>query len=65
MFLARSGLRQVEGVPILDTISILLKMTEMMVRLKQITGTFVSRRLGFATPPKDIMKQLLEGYGIK
>lgn len=32
-----------EGVPILNGISALVKMTEMAVRLKEVTGVFVSR----------------------
>ncbi|MEK7353598.1 MAG: aspartate/glutamate racemase family protein [Chloroflexota bacterium] len=64
LFLAKSGLRQIDGVPVLDTISVAVKMTEMLVRLKDITGTFVSRRLSFATPPEEIMKELLKDYGL-
>ena len=64
LFLAKSGLRQIEGVPVLDTITVAVKMTEMLVRLGEITGTFVSRRLSFASPPEDILKQLLKDYGI-
>jgi allantoin racemase len=57
LFLARSGLKEVDGVPVLDTISIAIKMTEMMVKLRQITGTFVSRRLSFASPPAEMLKE--------
>ena len=64
LFLAKSGLNQVDGVPVLDTISLAVKMTEMMVKFGKITGTFVSRRLSFASPPDDILKQLRQDYGI-
>ena len=65
LFLAKSGLRQIEGVPVLDTTSVAVKMTEMLVGLKEVTGTFVSRRLSFASPPPDILKQLLKDYRIE
>ena len=64
LFLARSGLHKINGVPVLDTVSVAVKMTEMMVRFGEITGTFVSRRLSFASPPADILKELLRDYGI-
>ncbi len=64
LFLAKSGLRQINGVPVLDTVSVAVKMTEMLVRLGEITGTFVSRRLSFASPPEDILKELFKDYGI-
>jgi len=64
LFLAKSGLNQIDGVPVLDTISIAVKMTEMMVRLEKLTGTFVSRRLSFAAPPEDVLKELRKDYGI-
>ena len=49
---------------VLDTISIAVKMTEMVVKLGKITGTFVSRRLSFASPPQDILKELRKDYGV-
>ncbi|MFC1947893.1 aspartate/glutamate racemase family protein [Chloroflexota bacterium] len=64
LVLAKSGVNQIDGVPVLDTISIVIKMTEMMVRLGNITGTFVSRRLSFASPPNDILKELRNDYKI-
>lgn len=65
LFLARSGIRQIDGVPVLDTISIAIKMTEMVVKLRKITGTFVSRRLSFAAPPEAILQEVCRDYGIK
>ncbi len=65
LFLARSGLREVEGAPVLDTITIAVKMTEMMVRLAATTGTFVSRRLSFASPPDALLDEICRDYGIE
>jgi Asp/Glu/hydantoin racemase len=64
LFLARSGMNQVDGVPVIDTITTAVKMTEMMVRLGKLTGRFVSRRLSFASPPEEILKELREEYEI-
>jgi allantoin racemase len=64
LFLARSGLRNVDGVPVIDTVAVAVKMAEMMVGLNQITGTFVSRRLSFARPPEDVLRRVSEDYGV-
>ena len=64
LFLAKSGLGQIDGVPVLDTISIAVKVTEMMVKLNKITGTFVSRRLSFSSPPEEMLKRVISEYGI-
>src|SRR3990172_762603 len=44
----------VDGVPILDGVAAIVKMTEMAVKLRQITGVTVSRRLLYAQPPADL-----------
>lgn len=64
LFLARSGLHEIDGVPVLDTITVALKMAEMMVGLNRITGTFVSRRLSFARPPQETLDQIRKDYEI-
>ena len=64
LFLAKSGLKEIDGVPVLDTITIAVKVTEMMVKLKELTGTFVSRRLSFASPPEEILRQVMQDYGL-
>ncbi|MEE8413666.1 MAG: aspartate/glutamate racemase family protein [Dehalococcoidales bacterium] len=64
LFLARSGLRQIDEVPVLDTISVAVKMTEMFVKLRDITGTFVSRKQSFTAPSENILKEILKDYGI-
>ena len=64
LFLAKSGLKEIDGVPVLDTISVSVKTAEMMVGLRGVTGTFVSRALGFARPPEDILGQVRGDYGV-
>ena len=64
LFLARSGLRNIDGVPVIDTITVAVKMAEMMASLNKVTGTFVSRRLSFARPPEEILQRVREDYGV-
>jgi allantoin racemase len=65
LFLARSHLHEIDGVPVIDTVSVAVKTAEMMVKLRDITKTFVSRRLSFSRPPDDILRQISSDYGIK
>lgn len=64
LFLAKSGLHEIDGVPVLDTISIAVKTAEMMVKTSKITGTFVSRRLSYARPSEEMLDQIRQDYGI-
>lgn len=64
LFLARYGLREIEGVPVLDTIAIAVKAAEMMAKLKEITGTFVSRRLTYARPSDEVLRQIRKDYDV-
>jgi len=65
LFLARLGVREIDGVPVIDTISVAVKMAEMMVKLKNITGTFVSRRLTYARPADETLKQIIKDYDVQ
>ena len=65
LFLARSGLHQIDGAPVIDTISASLKMAEMLVKMGWIMGAFVSRRGSFLRPPDDLLKQVSRDYGIE
>jgi allantoin racemase len=64
LFLARFGLHEIDGVPVIDTISVAVKTAEMMVKTSKITGTFVSRRLTYARPPDEMLDQIRADYGI-
>ncbi len=64
LFLARSHLHEIDGVPVVDTVSVAVKMAETMVKLNSITHTYVSRRLSFAAPPDDVLEQIRKDYGI-
>ena len=65
MLLARAGLSDVDGVPVLDAVAATLKVAEMMVGLRRATGVRPSRRGYFqAAPPRDRVRELLGFYGL-
>ena len=49
----------VEGAPVMNGIPILVKMTEMAVKLRRLTGLNVSRTSDFALPPDEIIDQFV------
>ncbi len=51
---------QVEGVPVLDGLSVLIRATEMAVELRELVGTGVSRAGAFIQPPVEIIDELLQ-----
>lgn len=51
------------GVPILNGITNLVKMGEMAVRMKRLTGAFTSKRGMYAPPPSDQIEELRRCYG--
>ena len=55
--------RTKSGIPILDGITNLVKLGEMAVRVKQLTGQFTSKRANFAPPPADQIAELRKRYG--
>lgn len=64
MFMAVNNIRETDNVPVFDSIAGIIKMTELLVKLRQITGTFISRKLKYAQPPREMLQQVLDSYGI-
>jgi Asp/Glu/hydantoin racemase len=65
MLLARAGISDVDGVPVLDAVAATLKTAEMMVGLRRATGVRPSRRGYFqAQPPRERVREMLGFYGI-
>lgn len=62
--LAQRGVFQIEGIPILDTYTLLAKFTEAMVTMHKLTGVCVSRHLLYESPPKDLVRKVGEAYGV-
>lgn len=54
-----SGLKQVDGAPVIDGTAIAVKMAEVAVKLKRLTGLGISRVGEFAKAPPDIVAEFL------
>ncbi|MGZ5125251.1 MAG: aspartate/glutamate racemase family protein [Burkholderiales bacterium] len=61
---ARRGLREIDGALIIDGLGILIKMAETAVRIKQMMGTFVSRKLLYQMPSEIVRERARKEYGI-
>ena len=63
VFLAESHTYEIQRAPIVNGIVELVKMGEMAVKLRKITGRFTSKRLTYAPPEGDYLKRAREFYG--
>lgn len=63
--LFKKGIYEIDGVPVLDTIPALVKMTEAMVKYRQLTGRFISRKLTYANPSKELIDKVLARHNLK
>lgn len=61
--LLQAGVQEVEGAPVLDGITALVKTGEMAVQMKALTGTFTSKRLSYAPPRGKILADARASYG--
>ena len=65
LILASEGISRIDDSPIMDSLAVTLKMSELMVDLKNLTGLTPSRRgWSQASPSKDRMKAVLDFYGM-
>lgn len=65
VLLASQRLSQVDGVPVMDSLSAWIKCAEMTVDLKKQSGVSVSRRGYYQEPPKaDRMREIAAFYGL-
>lgn len=62
--MAKRGIFEVDGVPILDTYTLLAKAAEMRVRMHQLTGVSVSRACLYAAPDEELVKRVGKTYNI-
>ena len=63
MVLVEHGVTKLEGIPVLDTIGAQVKVTELMVDLKEI-GITRSKRGLYESPTKEELADALKLYGI-
>ena len=59
-FMALRGVREVDGVPLLDSYSLLVKQAEAMVAMHRLTGIPVSRKLLYQSPPAELVRLAAE-----
>lgn len=63
--LAKKGILEIDGAPVLNTIAAVIKMTELMVKFRQLTGMFISRKLTYANPPKELVDQVIARHKLQ
>jgi Asp/Glu/hydantoin racemase len=56
--LVRNGIRDIDGIPVLDSYGSLLRFADMLIKLRQLSGLTVSRHGRYAKAPKEIMHHL-------
>ena len=61
--LLQAGLAQVDGAPVLNGITALVKTGEMAVQMRALTGTFTSKRLTYAPPAGKLLADVRAAYG--
>jgi allantoin racemase len=62
--LAERKIFQVDGVPLLDTYTLLAKTAEMMVSMHRLTGVCVSRHLLYESPSSELIRKVGTAYGV-
>jgi Asp/Glu/hydantoin racemase len=66
VLLARHGVTEVDGVPIIDALAATVKMAELSVDLRRTSGFLPCKRGYFtARPPRERVAELLDFYGIR
>jgi allantoin racemase len=60
--LAKRGITEIDGAPIYNSIPGVIKMAELMVKYREITGLFVSRKHTYAAPSREIVDQLISRH---
>ena len=61
--LAHADVHAVDGVPIVNGLIALLKTAEMAVQIRQLTGSFTSKRMMYAPPSGKLLADLRAVYG--
>jgi allantoin racemase len=61
--LSEAGLFEVDGAPVLNGITALVKTAEMAVQMRQLTGSFTSKRLMYAPPTGKLLEDVRAAYG--
>lgn len=62
--LAQRGIFKIDGVPLLDTYTLLAKVAETMAVMHQLTGVCVSRHMLYEAPPAELVKKVAAAYKV-
>lgn len=65
MLCVSAGLREVEGVMVLDVLAPVIKTAEMMVELREKTGLSVSRKYQYLPPEKELLATVRRAYHLE
>jgi allantoin racemase len=61
--LAKSGVHAVDKAPIVNGVIGLLKIAELAVQIKQLTGFFTSKTMMYAPPTGNLLHDIRQSYG--
>lgn len=61
---SRRGVREIEGALVMDGLTVLIKQAETAVKLHQLMGTVVSRKLLYQAPNAQVRELVKRDYGI-
>jgi len=62
--LAQRGIFQIDGVPLLDTYTLLAKTAETLAVMHRLTGVCVSRHMLYESPPKELVRKVAFAYKV-
>ena len=62
--MASRGIYELDGVPIIDSYSLLVKQAEAMIAMHRLTGIHISRKRLYQSPPEDLVRKAAEIHGI-
>jgi len=64
MFCVENGIHEIEGMVVLNVLSVLIKTAEMMVQLHQKTGLTLSRQYTYCQPSPELLSTVRKSYNL-
>ncbi len=61
--LTQAGIHQIDGTPVLNGVTALVKTAEMAVGMRAVTGVFTSKRMKYAAPAGKLLADVRAAYG--
>ena len=62
--MAQRGVFEIDGVPLLDSFTLVAKYAELAVTMHRLTGVSVSRHLKYQAPPKELVAKVGHAMGV-